>query len=636
MPRTYERGETYDFAFSRVAMWNGELYFVLKDTKTGSETLPRYEELRWVFRVKALPFQRLQWNNGDEWSLFKCYVQGFMRDERGDTDFPQLVQDRDFVHEKLYGAADPDEPIPLTMTTQTRVADDGSIITTRRLLDANTGYCHDFPTEDLSGIPDGQRLEFYPARNKDGNIRLITESQHARNRDYEWRVKNIQTVVPVGTEIECKIVSIDDPKFISLENEAIKGFMKVPRPNSGDMPEIGEKVVFKCIGYTPTFWPKLQWTGRFAETINVDALPMLDLPQGGESKSVEYKSSLVYPADGNVPDIDKQLGQVIVRAVAAFMNADGGSIYIGVKDNGTVCGIENEGQFLMKDSEDNDTYPASCDGMQRKIINTLQRKIGDAAAAMAKVEFWQGPNSGHLVCEIRIQANEAEIPVYVDGSTLYVRNSGQNQRLSGPDEATFIVNRIRRLDEKRQNAASSTVADSAVKDSIQQQIAGILTTVATSTKKKRPALVLGKPVTVDKNTSVPLEEHYISALNGKFEGLVRDNRIVGKANTWSDLLVELLKELSTVDADKFEALPDEPSFVGRGNRPIFARKGARTHLRDASGYLGSNGDIRVDRKDGTKGAFLVDPKTKKPGLALRLIEHFGLKPEQFRIWTGKQ
>lgn len=635
MPRTYEENNTYEFEFSRIAQWNGEFYFVLKDPETGLETMPGYEEMNWVFRVKMLPFQR-EWDNGDEWRQFSCFVQGFMQDARGNTGFPQLVQDRDFVQEKLYGAADPDEPIPLTVTTHTRVAKDGSIIAKKRFLDKKTGFLHSFKPAYFPDIQDGQDINFYPARNRDGRVCMITENQHAKSKDYKWRESNIQTIFPIDSEIECKIVSIDDPKFISLENEAIKGFMQVPRPNSGNMPEIGEKVVFKCIGYTPTFWPMLQWIGKYAETINVDALPILDLPQGGESKSVEYKSSLVYPAGGEEPDIDKQLGQVIVRAVAAFMNADGGSIYIGVKDNGMVCGIENEGQFLMKDSEDNYTYPASRDGMQQKIINTLKRKVGDAAAAMAEVKFWQGPNSGHLVCEIRIQANEAEIPVYVDGSTLYVRNSGQNQHLSGPDEATFIVNRIRRLDEKRQNAASATVADSAVKDSIQQQIASILTTVATSTKKKRPALVLGKPVTVDKNTSVPLEEHYISALNGKFEGLVRDNRIVGKANTWSDLLVELLVELSQVDADKFEALPDEPSFVGRGQRPIFARKGARTHLRDASGYLGPNGDIRVDRKDGTKGAFLVDPKTKKPGLALRLIEHFGLKPEQFRIWTGKQ
>ena len=51
----------------------------------------------------------------------------------------------------------------------------------------------------------------------------------------------------------------------------------------------------------------------------------------------------------------------------------------------------------------------------------------------------------------------------------------------------------------------------------------------------------------------------------------------------------------------------------------------------ASPYLGPNGDVRADLSLGTKAGFL-----QETGVPIRLIRHFGLKPEQFRIWTGKQ
>ncbi len=485
MPAVYEKGKTYNFAFSRIAQWNGEFYFVLKDPETGLETMSGYEEMRWVFRVKVLPFQR-EWDNGDEWPVFECFVQGFMQDAGGDTGFPQLVQSWRFVEEKLYGGADPDMPISLVATTQQSLDKDGNAIVKRFFVDRKTGIAHSFPRQNLPDFPDGQTVPFYPSRGKDGKICLITEGQHAKHKDFEWRRNNVESVVPVESEITCGVVSNDDPKFVFLTTPMLNGTMQVPRPLTGSVPEVGEQVTLKCTGYTPTYWPMLQWTGKYAETINVDSLPTLALPEGGESRHVEYKSSLVYPAGGSEPDIDKQLGQVITRAVAAFMNSEGGSIYIGVEDNGAVCGIEEEGRFLMKDSEDTFSYKPNCDGMQLKIINTLKRKIGSAAATMTEVKFWHGPNSGHLVCEIKVAANEAEIPVYIDGSELFVRNSGQNQHLTGAEEATFIVNRIRHLDEKRQKAKPNAAADAAATDAILKLIASRLTAAPAAAPAEKP------------------------------------------------------------------------------------------------------------------------------------------------------
>ena len=138
------------------------------------------------------------------------------------------------------------------------------------------------------------------------------------------------------------------------------------------------------------------------------------------------------------------------------------------------------------------------------------------------------------------------------------------------------------------------------------------------------------PVAIPAETSIPLEKKHLDAIRSP-AGLVFDGAFKGESKSWSDLLLRLLETLATIDAAKFEALPDEPAFRLKGGRRPFARRGGHAKLEKASPYLGPNGDIRADLALGTKAGFLLET-----GVPIRLIRHFGIKPEQFRIWTGKQ
>ena len=53
-----------------------------------------------------------------------------------------------------------------------------------------------------------------------------------------------------------------------------------------------------------------------------------------ESHEVEFKSSYIYRNDGKGPDIDYQGRGQVFEAVCGFLNANGGTVYLGVKDNG--------------------------------------------------------------------------------------------------------------------------------------------------------------------------------------------------------------------------------------------------------------------------------------------------------------
>ena len=68
-----------------------------------------------------------------------------------------------------------------------------------------------------------------------------------------------------------------------------------------------------------------------------------------EDGKTELKSSIFFLPAGNMPDV-KQMRE-IAASVAAFMNAEGGVLYIGVADDGTLRGIEVSGKAYFCDKD---------------------------------------------------------------------------------------------------------------------------------------------------------------------------------------------------------------------------------------------------------------------------------------------
>ena len=66
---------------------------------------------------------------------------------------------------------------------------------------------------------------------------------------------------------------------------------------------------------------------------------------GREDNNREFKTSIVYSNRNGVANLDNQL-EVIFRTVCGFLNAEGGTLFIGVNDEGTPIGIESDLQFM--------------------------------------------------------------------------------------------------------------------------------------------------------------------------------------------------------------------------------------------------------------------------------------------------
>jgi membrane protein YdbS with pleckstrin-like domain len=75
-----------------------------------------------------------------------------------------------------------------------------------------------------------------------------------------------------------------------------------------------------------------------------------ELIQEGESRFLEFKETLRY--DTRKGEVSKEMEKSVIKTIVGFLNADGGTLLIGVNDMGQVIGLENDYKTLPKKSRD--------------------------------------------------------------------------------------------------------------------------------------------------------------------------------------------------------------------------------------------------------------------------------------------
>lgn len=147
-----------------------------------------------------------------------------------------------------------------------------------------------------------------------------------------------------------------------------------------------------------------------------------DLIAEGESDGLEFKSSLRW--DHRASGVNKKLEDVVVKTVSAFANAEGGTLLIGVDDEGTVLGLENDYAALAGDR----------DKFELHLRNLLNQRLGKAfVASKITITF---PAVGDLeVCQVDVsRANQPLVLRQKDKSgqvveRLYVRSGNSSQEI---------------------------------------------------------------------------------------------------------------------------------------------------------------------------------------------------------------
>lgn len=154
-----------------------------------------------------------------------------------------------------------------------------------------------------------------------------------------------------------------------------------------------------------------------------------ELLAGGENDRVEFKSSARY--NQHTKERDPNVELVIARTIVAFGNSSGGTLLIGVADDGRPVGLA--GDLKLQKGGDLDRY-------ELWLHDLLQRCIGRAALRAVRVGF--EPVDDVEVC--RIQVLPTESPMFLRPHTgekraqFHVR-IGNSSRELGVDEAVEYV-----------------------------------------------------------------------------------------------------------------------------------------------------------------------------------------------------
>lgn len=162
---------------------------------------------------------------------------------------------------------------------------------------------------------------------------------------------------------------------------------------------------------------------------------------GVESQTVEYKSSVVFPPDNSMrPNMRRQMHNILT-VIAAFLNTDGGVLFIGTNDSGAGIGLDNDLNYIEFNG-DKDKY-------QRTVLDAVCLEWTNAVAPYVTAH-WDGDEAGKDVLIV-------EVKPYLKGVALdgvwYVKQGSTKRGQTKDDFDSYNAGRLHAA------ALSQTAAD---------------------------------------------------------------------------------------------------------------------------------------------------------------------------------
>lgn len=156
-----------------------------------------------------------------------------------------------------------------------------------------------------------------------------------------------------------------------------------------------------------------------------------------EGLQVEFKSSILYSATTHEPS--KKQFLEIAREIAAFANAEGGSLYLGVNNQGYVMGVEND-LVHFKDNKDIENFPFGYkyskneDGYVLRITDIVIYYLGQLTGLLLSHEIKEVGG----VKYVKLDVKKSDEIVYVQKKDIYIRILNRMRCLTGLARAEFV------------------------------------------------------------------------------------------------------------------------------------------------------------------------------------------------------
>lgn len=274
---------------------------------------------------------------------------------------------------------------------------------------------HIFPYSKLKekGYGEGNRIKYALAQELT-NRAILTQIANRQKSDEPAAdyLKPVKTSFPKALELQC---IPEDEDLWSIDNYEM--FLEARR-----------KMLAKHLN---TFLDKITATEETVAPVSLE-----EMIAEGESDELEFKSTLRW--DLREALVNKKLEEVIMKTAAAFANSDGGTLLIGVDDNGNVLGLEP------------DYYSLGCadpDKFELHLRNLLNQQFGTGFVT-SKVTIKFHAIGDKDVCQIgTAAANEPVILKVKDKNgqpteKFYARSGNSSQEIPLSEMSAYIKERF--------------------------------------------------------------------------------------------------------------------------------------------------------------------------------------------------
>jgi len=141
---------------------------------------------------------------------------------------------------------------------------------------------------------------------------------------------------------------------------------------------LAEFIRLRDNGQAATFNPDLSAPSPAVATMVDPALAVRAMIQAGESATVEFKSSARWDVKNS--KAEKFIERIIVKTIAAFLNTQGGTLVIGVEDDGGVYGLAED--YKISGAKGRDSF-------ENWLTQTLLKDFGKDAAGQLSIAFYE-------------------------------------------------------------------------------------------------------------------------------------------------------------------------------------------------------------------------------------------------------
>ncbi len=146
----------------------------------------------------------------------------------------------------------------------------------------------------------------------------------------------------------------------------------------------------------------------------------------GENDLIEFKSSLRW--DYRLAKMNKMLENVIIKTIAAFLNTEGGMLFIGVDDDGNALGLDYDYSCLSKNNRD---------GFLLTLTNLINQKLGKDIHKFIAINIVSLNEKD--VCIVSVEKSDR--PVFSgksENEKFYIRASASSQPLAIQESYKYI------------------------------------------------------------------------------------------------------------------------------------------------------------------------------------------------------